>query len=145
MWNTQASVFQPPGHDPLEDCELSSVDYNSVQINHVQLFVTPWTAACQASLSITNSGACSNSCPLCRWYHPTISTSVAPFSPHLQSFPASGSFSVSQLFESGGQSIGASAFSISPSNEYSGLISFRIDWSDLLAVLYFPSKTYVYK
>ena len=50
------------------------------------------------------------------------------------SFLASRSFPVSQLFTSGGQSIGASAFSISPSNEYSGLISFRIDWFDLLAV-----------
>ena len=52
---------------------------------------------------------CSNSCLLSRWCHPTISSSVAPFSSCLQSFPASGSFPVSQLFASGGQSIGASA------------------------------------
>ena len=51
-----------------------------------------------------------------------------PFSYHLQSFPAPGSLPVSQFFASGGQSIGVSSFSISPSNEYSGLISFRIDW-----------------
>ena len=51
--------------------------------------------------------ACSNSCPLSRWCHPTISSSVAPFSSHLQSFPASGSFLVNQF--SGGQSTGASA------------------------------------
>ena len=75
----------------------------------------------------------SNSCPLSRWCHPTISSSVIPFFSHLQSFPASGSFPMSQLFTSGGQSIGAS-FSISPSNEYSGLICFRIYWFDLLAV-----------
>ena len=50
-----------------------------------------------------------NSCPLSRWYHPIISSSVAPFSSFHQSFPASGSFPVSQLFVSGGQSIGASA------------------------------------
>ena len=56
---------------------------------------------------------------------------VAPFSSCPQSFPASGSFPVSWLFESHGQSIGASA---SVPNEYSGLISFRIDWFDLLAV-----------
>ena len=57
-----------------------------------------------------------------------------PFSCH-QSFPASGSFPVTWLFASSGQSIGASAqFTISPSSEYSGLISFRIDWFDLLAV-----------
>ena len=52
--------------------------------------------------------ACSNSCPLSQWCHPTISSSVVPFSSS-QSFPASGSFQMSQLFASGGQSIGASA------------------------------------
>ena len=50
----------------------------------------------------------SNSCPLSLWCHPTISSSVIPFSPRLQSFPASGSFQMSQLFASGGQSIGVS-------------------------------------
>ena len=65
--------------------------------------------------------------------NPSISSSVIPFS-CLQSFPASGSFQMSQLFASGGQSIGSFSFSISPANEYSGLISFRIDWLDLLAV-----------
>ena len=65
-------------------------------------------AARQASLSFTMPGAYSNSCPLSRWCHPTISSSVVPF-PCLQSLPASGSFPMSQLFASGGQSIGASA------------------------------------
>ena len=51
----------------------------------------------------------SNSCPLSQWCHPTISSSVDPFSSCLQSFPASGSFQMSQLFTSGGQSIGVSA------------------------------------
>ena len=51
----------------------------------------------------------SNSCPSSRWCHKTISSSVIPFSSHLKSFPASGSFQMSQLFASGGQSIGASA------------------------------------
>ena len=54
-------------------------------------------------------GVYSNSCPLSQWCHPTISSSVVPFSPGLQSFPASGSFQMSQLFTSGSQSIGASA------------------------------------
>ena len=54
-------------------------------------------------------GDCSNSCPLSRWCHPTVSSSVVPFSSRLQSFPASGSFPMSQFFESGGQSIGVSA------------------------------------
>ena len=53
-----------------------------------------------------------NPCPLCRWCHPTISSSVVPFSSHLQSFPASGYFQMSQLFASGGQSIGVSALMI---------------------------------
>ena len=75
-----------------------------------------------------------NSCPLSHWCHPTISSSVVPFSSHLQSFPASGSFPMSQFFTSGGQSIGVFSFNISPSNDYSGLISFRMDWLDLLAV-----------
>ena len=62
------------------------------------------------------SRACSNSCPLGWWCHPTISSSVVPFS-CLQSFPASGAFPVSQFFTSGGQSIGASALaSVLPMN-----------------------------
>ena len=54
-------------------------------------------------------GVYSNSCPLSRWCHPTISSPVIPFSTHLQSFPASGSFQMSQIFASGGQTIGVSA------------------------------------
>ena len=78
-------------------------------------------------------GACSNSCPSSRWCHPTISCSVVPLSPWSQSFPASQSFPVNQFFTSGGQSIGFQ-IQLSPSNEYSGLISFRMNWFDLLAV-----------
>ena len=77
-------------------------------------------------------GVHSNSCPL-SWCHLTISSSVIPFSSSLQSSPASGSFPMSQLFTLGGQSWSFS-FSISPSNEYSGLMSFGIDWFDLFAV-----------
>ena len=77
--------------------------------------------------------ACSNSYPLSQWCHLTISSSVVPFLSYLQSFPESRSFPVSQLFASDGQSIGASASVISPSNEYLGRISFRMDWLDLLA------------
>ena len=77
----------------------------------------------------------SNSCPLMsRWCHPTISSSVVHFSSCLQSFRASRAFQMSLLFTSGGQSIGSFSFSISLSSEYSGLISFRMDWLDLLAV-----------
>ena len=66
----------------------------------------------------------SNSCPLSRWCHPTISSSVVPFSTRFQSFPASGSFQMSQFFTSGGQSIGVSAStSVLPMNIQ--------DWSPL--------------
>ena len=96
----------------------------SVQsLSHVRLFAITWTAAHQASLSITSSW---NLLKLMSTESvmPTISSFVAPFSSHLQSFPASGSSNESVLHIS---------FSISPSNEYSGLISFRIDWLDLPA------------
>ena len=62
-------------------------------------------------------GACSNSCPLSQWCHPTISSCVIPFSCSLQSFPASGSFPMSWLFVSSGQSTGVSAsVSVLPMN-----------------------------
>ena len=77
-------------------------------LSHVWLFATPWTAAHQASPSITNFGTCSNSCPWSQWCYLTISSSVLPFS-CLQSFPASGSFPMNQFFTSGGQSTGVSA------------------------------------
>ena len=62
-------------------------------------------------------GVYSNSCPLSQWLHPTVSSSVVPFSSHFQSFPASGSFQMSQFFKSGGQSIAvASSASVLPMN-----------------------------
>ena len=73
---------------------------------------------------------CSNSYPLSQWYHPTISSSVIPFSSCSQSFPASGSFPVNRLFA---RCPKYWSFSISPSNGYLGLISCRMDWFDLLA------------
>ena len=87
-------------------------------LSHVWLFVTPWTAAHQAySCPSPSPGACSNSCPLSQWCHPTISSSVVPFSSCLQYFPASGSFPMSQLVTSGGQNMGVSASaSVNPMN-----------------------------
>ena len=75
----------------------------------VQLFLTPWTAAYSFPCPSPFPRACSNSCALSQWCHPAILFSVVPCSSYLQSFPASGSFLLSQLFASGGQSIGASA------------------------------------
>ena len=75
----------------------------------VQLFATPQMQHTRLPCPSLSPSACSNSCPSSRWCHPTISSSVIPFSSHLQSFPASGSFPMSWPFTSGGQSIGASA------------------------------------
>ena len=100
-------------------------------LSRAWLFATPWTTAHQASLSFTVSQFAQIHV---HWVAEisNTSSSATPFSFCLQSFPASGSFPVSWLFTSGGQSIGASASaSILP---YSGLISFRIVWFDLLAV-----------
>ena len=80
---------------------LNITHYLAHSLSRVRFFVTPWTAACQASLSSTNSRTCSNSCSSSCWCHPTISSSVVPFS--------SASFLRTQFFASGSQSIGASA------------------------------------
>ena len=80
-------------------------------------------------------GVYSNSCSLHQWWHPTISSCVVPFSPRLQSFPASGCFQESVCIR--WPKFWSFTFSIIPSSEYSWLISFRMDWLDLLADLLF--------
>ena len=83
---------------------------------------------------IPTPGAYPNSYPLSQWCHPTISSSVIPLFSYPQSFPASGSFQMSHLFASGGQSIGVSASTwVLPMNTQDWF-SFRMDWLDLLAV-----------
>ena len=111
------------------------IQFSSVQsLSHVWLFVTPWTAACQASLSITNSQTLlklifiqsvvpSNHLILC-----------CPLFFLLPNFPSIRVFSNESVFSIRWQKYWSFSFSISPSNEYSGLISFRIDWFDLLEV-----------
>ena len=101
------------------------VQFSSVQsLSHVRLFVTPWIEAHKASLSITDSQTSIKLMPLSWWCHPTISSLVIPFSSHIQSFPASGSFQMSQFFAWGGQSIGVSASTpVLPKNTQ--------DWSPL--------------
>ena len=87
-----------------------SLPYVSVQsLSHVRIFATPWTAALQASLSTANSWSLLKLMSIESVMHPTISSSVMPFSSYLHSFPASGSFPMSQFFTSGGPSIGALA------------------------------------
>ena len=113
---------------------MAHVSQSVSSLSHVRLFATPWTVARQASLSITNSRNVpklisielvmpSNHLILC---HPLL------FLPSI--FPSIRVFSDESVFASGGQSIGDSSFKISPSNEHSGLISFRMDWLDLLSV-----------
>ena len=102
-------------------------------LSRVQLSAAPLTAAGQTSLSFSISRSCSNSHPSSQWCHPTISSSVIPFSSCLQSFPASGSFlrvksslQVAKVLEHQLQH--------RPSSEYSGLISFSTHSFNLLAV-----------
>ena len=126
--NKMLSTLTESGEDKLSfssvQCSRSVVS-NSLQPHEPQHTRPPCPSP--------TPGVYPNSCPLSRWCHPTISSSVVPFSSWPQSFPASGCFQMSQLFASGGQSIGFS-FNISPSNEHAGLIYFRVDWLDLLTV-----------
>ena len=109
---------------------------SSVQFSHLVVSDSLWSHGLQhVRLPCPSStlGACSNSCPLSQWCHPTISSSIIPISSCLKSLPASGSFLMSQLFALGGQSIGASASgSVLPMNiqdwfplRFTGLISFQ--------------------
>ena len=94
-----------------------------------------WQATVHGVAKVRHDLATKSPSPLCpssQWCHLTISSSVIPFSSCLQSFPASGSFPMSQLFATGGQNIGASASRSVLPNEYSVFISFRIYWFDVL-------------
>ena len=134
----------PPEQDPVYptaspshqgvSTRLISSSISSVQfLSHIQLFATPWTAAHQASLSITNSWSLLKlmsiesempSNHLILW-HPLLLPSI---------FPSIGVFSNESVFHIRKPKYWSFRFSISPSNEYSALISFRMDWLDLLAV-----------
>ena len=102
--------------------------------SHVPLFASHEWQHIRLSCPSLSPRVCSNSYLLIQWCHPTISSSVIPFSSCLQSFPVPQSFPMSLLFPSGDQWCWSWCFGISPPSEYSGLISFRIDWLDLLAV-----------
>ena len=99
----------------------------------IRLFATPLMQHARLPCPSPSPGACSNSCPLSQWCHPTISSSVVPFS-CLQSFPASGPFLMSRLFVSGGQRIGASASaSVFPVNIQDW---FPLGWTGLISLLF---------
>ena len=80
-----------------------------VSLSYAYLYIKIYMLIVGLPCPLLSQEVCSNSGPLSQWYHPTISSSVVPFSSHLQSFPAPGSFPMSQFFTSGGQSIGVSA------------------------------------
>ena len=107
----------------LFSCSVMSISLLSHGLQHARL-------PCPSS----SPDVFSDSCPLSWWCHPTISFSVAPFSFCLQSFPASRSFSSESALHVTWPKYWSLSFSISPSKEYSGLISFKIDWLDLPAV-----------
>ena len=96
---------------------------------------TPWTAAGQASLSITNSWSLLNSCPSSLWCHPTISSSVAPSPPAFNLSQHQGFFFSESALRNRWPEYWYFSFNINPSNEYSGLVSFRIDWFDFKSLL----------
>ena len=99
---TSASHLSLPFHDMTSVSQFSrSVMFNSLWPHGLQHAWLPCPSP--------TPGAYSNSCLSSQWCHPTISFPVVPFSSHLQSFPASGSFPMSQFFASGGQTIGVSA------------------------------------
>ena len=110
--------------------------FSSVQsLSRVRLFVTSWLQHARPPFPSPTPRVHSDSCPLSQWCHPAILFSVIPFSSWPQSFPASESFPMSQLFIWSGQSTGVSfSFSIIPCKDIPGLISFRMDWLDFLAV-----------
>ena len=116
-----------------KDMEEPSVQFSSVQsLSCVQDSLWPHglqhaRLPCPQLTPRVNS----HSCPLSQWCHPTISPSVIPFSSHLQSFPAF--LSDEAVLHIRWPKYWSFSFSISPSNEYSGLLSFKMDWLDLLA------------
>ena len=115
--------------------QLTSVQFTSVQsLSLVQLFVTPWTTACQASLSITNSQSLLKLMPIESLMPSNHLTLCCPllFLPSI--FPSIKDFSNESALRIRWTKYWSYSFSISPSKEYSGLISFKIDWFDLLAV-----------
>ena len=107
--------------------------FSSVQsLNHVQLFATPRTAARQTSLSITNSQSLLKLMSIESVMPSTISSSVVPLLLPPSIFPSISVFSNESVLRIRWPKYWSFSFSISPSNEYSGLISFRMDWLDLL-------------
>ena len=135
----------PTRHTKTEDlCPTTKTQSSFTQFNSVaQSCLTLWpnTVQCvRLPCPSLSPRVCSNSCPLSRWCHPTISSSVVPFSSSLQSFPASGSFPLSQFFTSGGQSIGVSAStSVLPMNIQDW---FPLGWTGWISLQYWDIQSW---
>ena len=110
-----------------------TLQFSSVQsLSCVRLLATPWMQHARPPCPSPTPGVYSNSCPSSQWCHPSISSSLVPFSSCRQSLPASGSFPMSQLFTWGGQSIGVSASaSVLPRNTQDWSALGWIDWISL--------------
>ena len=133
IWTAELSKADAPR----QHTHVFPISWGLVQVSSViQLCPTLWPHELQHArppCPIPTPKACSNSCPSCWWCHPTISSSVIPFSSCLQSFPALGSFPMSQFFTSGGQSIGASASgSVLPMNIQDW---FPLGWTGWISLL----------
>ena len=114
--------------------KATSVHFSSVHsLSRVRLVATPWITTARSPCPSPTPGVHSDSRPSSQWCHPAISSSVVPFSSCPQSLPAS-VFSNESTLRLRWPKYGSFSFSISPSNEIPGLISFRMDWLDLLAV-----------
>ena len=120
---------------PCSSKQLCNTQFSSVQsLSHVQLFVTPWTAACQASLSITNSWNLLKLMFIESVMPPNHFILCRPLLLLPSIFPSIRVFSNESVLCIRWLNYWSFSFNISPSNEYSGLIFFRIDWLDLFAV-----------
>ena len=109
LWISVFFTYQPSQVNVWMQQQRTEAWIQFSSISHVQLFATPLTTACQASLPITSSRSLLKLMSIELWWHPAISSSIVLFSFCLQSFPASGAFPMSQFFASVGQSIVASA------------------------------------
>ena len=135
------SYYKIPGHYKLDSLEVKEITLlifpgEKLLFSHSVMSDSWWPHGLQhdrLSCDPLSPGVCTNSCPLSRWCYPTISSSAAPFSSCLQSFPESESLPVSQFFASGGQSIGVSAqASILPMNIQDW---FPLGWTGLVSLL----------
>ena len=116
---------------------LVYLNYMQIQFIHSVVSNSLWPHGLQHTrlpCPLPTPRAYSNSCLLSRWCHPNISSSVVPFSSCLQSFPASGSLPDESVLLIRWSKYWSFSFNISLTNEHPGLISFRMDWSDFLAV-----------